>query len=117
MRSALEVSERVLDFENAALVDAVARSKLEAIHLRADDPDVLLNWALAAGVTQIVTSYVTRGPLWDWLEQAKPKLSEHGIILAEWQRDWDTAIWPYATAGFFKIRKQIPRILKEMVSA
>ena len=117
LRSALEVSERVLDFENAALMDAAARIGLETIHLRADDPDVLLNWALAAGVTQIVTSYVTRGPLWDWLEQAKPKLSEHGIIIAEWQRDWDAAIWPYATAGFFKVKKQVPDIIKKMLSA
>ena len=117
LRSALDVSERVTDFENAALMDSAARIGLEAIHLRADDPDVLLNWAVAAGVTQIVTSYVTRGPLWDWLEQAKPKLSLHGIIIAEWQRDWDAAIWPYATAGFFKVKKQVPSILKKMLSA
>tara|TARA_B100000780_G_scaffold67734_1_gene44810 strand:+ start:4167 stop:5387 length:1221 start_codon:yes stop_codon:yes gene_type:complete len=117
LRSALDVSERVLDFENSALIDTAARIGVTPIQLRADGPDVLLNWALAAGVTQIVTSYVTRGPLWDWLEQAKPRLSEHGIIIVELQRDWDAAIWPYATAGFFKVKKQVPGILKKMLSA
>jgi len=32
--------------------------------------------------------------------------------LAEWRRDWDATIWPYATAGFFKVKKQIPKFLR-----
>ncbi len=42
--------------------------------------------------------------------QATPSLAKHGISLCEWQRDWDAAIWPHATAGFFKVKQNIPRI-------
>jgi hypothetical protein len=39
------------------------------------------------------------------------------ITLCEWRRDWDTAIWPHATAGFFKVKQNIPRILEKALSA
>jgi len=32
--------------------------------------------------------------------------------LTEWRRDWDAMIWPHATAGFFKVKKQIPKFLR-----
>ncbi|MGB2468343.1 MAG: 1-deoxy-D-xylulose-5-phosphate synthase, partial [Candidatus Puniceispirillaceae bacterium] len=41
-------------------------------------------------------------------------LDAAGISLAEWRRDWDAMIWPYATAGFFKVKKQIPKFLREI---
>ncbi len=56
---------------------------------------------------------MTRGPLFDWLDEARPHLAAKGITLAEWRRDWDSAIWPHATAGFFKVKQAIPRILHE----
>jgi uncharacterized protein (TIGR00730 family) len=49
--------------------------------------------------------------LFDWMDQARPLLAARGITLAEWRRDWDSTIWPHATAGFFKVKQQIPRIL------
>jgi len=55
--------------------------------------------------------------LHDWLEEAAPSLARAGISLSEWQRDWDAAIWPHATAGFFKVRKNIPRILEQVLPA
>jgi deoxyribodipyrimidine photo-lyase len=45
------------------------------------------------------------------LDQAAPFLANAGIGFCEWRRDWDAAIWPHATAGFFKVRQAIPRIL------
>jgi deoxyribodipyrimidine photo-lyase len=43
-----------------------------------------------------------------------PSLEEAGIDLVEWRRDWDSAIWPHATAGFFKVKKQIPAIMEDI---
>ena len=114
LRSPLTVSDAVVQFEVAALSDAAARLGHQAASLRADHPDVLARWAAQAGVTQIVTPYVTRGPLHDWLQQATPLLAARGITLCEWRRDWDSAIWPHATAGFFKVKQQIPRLLETM---
>jgi deoxyribodipyrimidine photo-lyase len=114
LRSPLPVAVAVAQFEDAALADAAARAGVTAVAVRADHPEDLARWAVAAGVTQIVTPYVPRGPLHDWLAEAAPALATRGIVLAEWQRDWDTAIWPHATAGFFKVKQQIPRILQQM---
>jgi deoxyribodipyrimidine photo-lyase len=97
-----------------SLADTATRARVTAAALRADHPEVLARWAAGAGVTQIVTPYVPRGPLYDWLTRAVPVLAARGIVLAEWRRDWDSAIWPNATAGFFKVKQQIPRILHQM---
>ncbi|MBE0414213.1 FAD-binding domain-containing protein [Yoonia sp.] len=111
LRSTLPVADAVIAFETAALADAATRAGGAATTLTALDPDDLAEWAAQAGATQIATAYVTCGPLRDWLTQAAPTLKAHGISLCEWRRDWDSAIWPHATAGFFKVKKQIPQIL------
>lgn len=114
LRSRRSVADTVVQFEEAALADAAARVGFAAVGLRAEHPDVLARWAEGAGVTQIVTPYVPRGPLYDWMTEAAPFLNARGIVLSEWRRDWDGAIWPHATAGFFKVKQQIPRILQQM---
>lgn len=114
LRSPLAVAGAVVRFEHQALTDAAARAGQTVQMLRADHPDVLAKWARASGATQIATPYVTRGPLQDWMQQAAPYLARQGISLCEWRRDWDTAIWPHATAGFFKVKQQIPRLLEQM---
>lgn len=114
-RSPGPVSAAVVKFEDEALADAAARAGFDtALALRAEHPDGLARWAKAAGVKQIVTPYIPRGPLYDWLSEAKPALTTQGILLAEWRRDWDSAIWPHATAEFFKLKQRIPRILDEL---
>ena len=117
LRSPLPVSDLVLRFEAGALADAANRSGFAATAMRADDPASLAKWATNAGTTQIATPYITRGPLRDWLDGAAPALAKAGITLCEWRRDWDTAIWPHATAGFFKVKQNIPRILEKALSA
>lgn len=113
LRSPLPVSDLVLRFEADALADAAQRSGFAATAMRADDPASLAKWARSAGAMQIATPYITRGPLRDWLDEAAPALAKAGITLCEWRRDWDSAIWPHATAGFFKVKQNIPRILEQ----
>jgi deoxyribodipyrimidine photo-lyase len=129
LRSPLPLADAVARFEEGALADAAARAALsiaggaaggaaaELVRLRAGAPDTLAVWAAAAGATQIATPYVTRGPLRDWLDASAPALAARGIALCEWRRDWDGAIWPHATAGFFKVKKQIPDILEGIAPA
>ena len=84
------------------MADAVERLGTQATLMRAGVPSDLARWAKGLGAAQITTGFVPQGPLRDWLDQAAPALAEAGIALTEWQRDWDRAIWPHATAGFFK---------------
>ncbi|WP_392337576.1 FAD-binding domain-containing protein [Loktanella salsilacus] len=117
LRSPLPVADLVAQFEADALADAALRVKASPVLLHAADPAVLAKWAADAGATQIATPYITCGPLKDWLDDAAPSLAAQGIRFCEWRRDWDSAIWPHATAGFFKVRQQIPRILEQVLVA
>ena len=111
------MADAVLAFEAGALNDAAIRQNATPVRLTATDPECLANWAVDVGAKQIFTPFVTRGPLRDWLDQAELVLTKSGITLCEQRRDWDNAIWPHATAGFFKIRKHIPRIIDQTVLA
>lgn len=111
LRSSLPVGENVRAFEDAALVDAATRSGFEATPLQATSVDALSGLAVHRGVRQIVTPYVPEGPLRDWLRGNEPALAQAGMRFCELRRDWDTAVWPHATAGFFKVKQRIPEIL------
>lgn len=113
LRSPRPVGAMVDTFERAALADAARRLDVSPTQLTAQDPQDFSDWAVAGGAKQIFTPFVTRGPLRDWLTRAELILAQHCITLCERRRVWDDAIWPHATAGFFKVRKQIPRILEE----
>jgi deoxyribodipyrimidine photo-lyase len=117
LRSPLPVADMVAHFEADALADAALRVGASPVPLHAADPAALAKWAADAGATQIATPYITCGPLKDWLDDAAPSLAAQGIHFCEWRRDWDSAIWPHATAGFFKVRQQIPRILEQLLPA
>ena len=114
MRSDRDVSDAVIAFEHDALKDTVARNGWEAEFLNPHDPKALAAWAAKSGARQIATPFVTRGPLRDWLDAAAPALDGEGIVLAEWLRPWDEAVWPHATAGFFKVKQKIPKVLAEL---
>nr|WP_068109150.1 FAD-binding domain-containing protein [Tropicimonas marinistellae] len=114
LRSDRPVAAAVSAFEQEALDDSVQRSGLDARRLRAAQPPALADWATEAGVRQIVTPYVPEGPLRDHLLTQLPVLERRGISLCELRRDWDRAIWPHATAGFFKVKKRIPGILRTL---
>ena len=116
LRSPRLVAESVARFEADALADATARLSGAGLgvpvgSLQAARPESLVAWAAAQGITQLVTPYVPRGPLHDWLIDAAPHLAAQGIVLAEWRREWDEALWPHATAGFFKVKQRIPQLL------
>jgi len=117
LRSPRPVSDAVCRFEASALQDASARLDWRVDALCARDPADLGDWAKSANVQQIFTPYVACGPLRDWLDAALPGLAARGVTLVEQRRDWDSAIWPHATAGFFKVRKQIPQILEQTIGA
>lgn len=117
LRSDREVNPNVVSFEDGALSDTARRVFPEAVRLRAGDPKDLARWASKEGARQIVTGYVPEGPLRDWLNEAALELETQGITFAEWRRDWDEAIWPHATAGFFKVKQKIPRLLDQVQAA
>ncbi|MEM9581494.1 MAG: FAD-binding domain-containing protein [Pseudomonadota bacterium] len=114
LRSDRPVNEIVQAFESQALADMASRLDLTPDRLEARDPADLAKWASKAGAKQIATAFIPQGPLHDWMTAARPALDKANITLTEWQRDWDAALWPHATAGFFKVKKAIPQVLKDL---
>ena len=113
LRSPLAVSGAVVQFDQNALDDTAKRSGFEAIHIT---PDTLDDALKAAGAKQIITPYMTQGPLYDLLTKGQKQLSQQGVQLTELKREWDTLVWPHAKAGFFRVKKQIPAVLSALVS-
>jgi deoxyribodipyrimidine photo-lyase len=115
LRSVLTVADHVAAFEVGSLNNTAARAGFHADAITEHDPAALALWAAKAGARQIVTPYISQGPMQDFMAQATPSLAARGIALCEWRRDYDAALWPHATAGFFKVRQNIPDILAKTV--
>lgn len=113
LRSPRPVPDAIAELEHQALADTARRLDITPTWLPTDNVNNLVDWARACGVQQIVTPFIPRGPLQDWLDKARPALDAHHIRLCEWRRDWDERVWPHTRAGFFRLKKQLPRILDE----
>lgn len=113
LRSPLAVSDAVVQFDQNALDDTAKRLGFETIHITADTLEDALK---AAGVKQIITPYMTQGPLYDVLTKGRKQLVQQGVQLTELKREWDKLVWPHAKAGFFRVKKQIPAVLSALVS-
>lgn len=117
-RSPREVSASVIEFERGALADAAKRNKLTPVDFEATSSGNsvrgLIDFIIQSGAKQVVTVYLTQGPTRDLLEAHRSVLQVHGIRLSEWRRDWDTQIWPHASAGFFKVKQKIPDFLRQL---
>ena len=112
-RSPLVVSDAVVQFDQNTLDDTAARLGFETVHAK---PDSLVDALTGAGTKQIITPYVTQGPLYDLMTNAKKQLDQKDVRITELKREWDTLVWPHAKAGFFRVKKQIPSVLSALVS-
>ncbi|MEM6680028.1 MAG: FAD-binding domain-containing protein [Pseudomonadota bacterium] len=115
-RSYAPVSAPLIAFDRAALADATARAGAPAGPAFETGTKVtaLIDWARDAGAERIATGFLHTGWVRDWLDQARPALEKAGITLEERRRAWDEAFQPHATAGFFKVKKEIPQVLRQL---
>jgi len=98
----------VKHFALEALTDAAARAGAHfGVSVDTVTPDELVAWTRGSGVLQIVTAYAPVGPVADQLHQIEKELAVEGIGFARIVRQWDRALWPLATAGFFKLKSKL----------
>lgn len=99
-------------WDQIALADAASRA---ATHWQcpvgAGDVATL---ALQHGCTQVVTGFAAVGPVANTLEALREALAAQGIVLAEYQREWDRLCWPHCGKGFFNLKTEIPRLLETL---
>ena len=101
-RSPLEVSRKVRDFTDALATDAGERLPCDVAAITRDPAEVT---AWAKGFDAVVAPYAPVGP-------GRAALDRVEAEVARPIRDWDLAAWPFATAGYFKVKSRIPAILE-----
>lgn len=99
-------------FSAGALDDAAARA---AAHFGADCVAVsaadLPQWLAGQGLSTLVTSQAPVGLIAWQLREVEQRLVASGAELLQLRREWDDQLWPLATAGFFKLKSKLPRVI------
>jgi|AntRauTorckE6833_2_1112554.scaffolds.fasta_scaffold08641_1 deoxyribodipyrimidine photo-lyase len=99
----LETTPLVSGFLSGAVNDTLNRT--HGTRLGEPFESSLNDWISAEKLDAIVISRPTVGPTKDFLKtQNLPKNIHHFV------RSWDRLLWPHATAGFFKLKKALPKI-------
>ncbi len=102
-------------FSTGAIADGMARA---AQHFGAEaeliEADAVIGWAKKAGIAEIVTGYAPTGLMAQQLERLRIALGKEGIRLIPLRREWDSNVWPAATAGFFKVKAKIPVLISHL---
>lgn len=103
-------------FKAAALADAGKRFEqatgLKVVHL--SSPDAIPAWFAGSGADQLITAYLPCGETRTALAGAFASVEASVGQMAHIVREWDSTIWPHATAGFFKVKKKIPSVLRRL---
>ena len=118
-RSSLPVSEKAREFGAGAVASALHRIADEygistEQPLPDSWPDSLATWAAKNDLDVVATAYAPIGPVADQLKIAESRLKLDGRTLVQRVSPYDALVWPYATGGFFKLKKQIPYFLESM---
>lgn len=101
-------------FNAGALDDALARAASAFAAPTAPaplNPTDLVGWVKAHGVREVVTPYAPVGLVAWRLEAQERALAADGIRLTRLRRAFDARAWPHATAGFFRFKAHIPRLI------
>ncbi|MEM6290130.1 MAG: FAD-binding domain-containing protein [Myxococcota bacterium] len=104
-------------FDVAALDDGLHRAARQAgldAHRLPDGErwlDAVVAWAREASLDRVVTMAPHVGTWEPALERLGSALRHHDIALAHGHRDWDRMLYPHATRGFFKLKKQLPAVI------
>ncbi len=109
-RSPLPMGDRVTQFADDLATDTAHRAADrfgDATRLKAPD---IATWAQDLGATVIALPFAPVGPNADVADQ----LRQGPLPVVELKRPYDDACWPYATAGFFKFKEKIPRLVTDL---
>ncbi|MCU0837354.1 MAG: deoxyribodipyrimidine photolyase [Rhodospirillales bacterium] len=118
-RSPLPSGALAASFSRGAVVDALdrvaaaSRCPTEVLPETTSSSDVVA-WAKSAGIRSVLTPYAPIGPAAEWLQSLAGLLSAEGISLVRIRRDWDDALWPHATKGFFSFKEKVPSVLRQL---
>ncbi|MEY2907340.1 MAG: hypothetical protein RLZZ408_1811 [Verrucomicrobiota bacterium] len=67
------------------------------------------------GTSTVSMMGATVGPTRQIMDPLLSLLKQEGVSVRRLRRDWDDALWPHATHGFFRFKEQIPIVLRQFV--
>lgn len=111
-RSPLKVNPKLTESVKSALIDCETRLRAGLPDgtpcLLSDDPESDLPKLLAqTGAKQVITPHAPCGWMADRLARLEASLARYGTPLVQITRDFDRALWPAATHGFFRFREAV----------
>jgi deoxyribodipyrimidine photo-lyase len=111
-RTPLNVAENVRVFTEGGLQDTGERFA-DKLGMTPEilDVDALAQVAADLECDQVAANYAPVGPANDTLKKLDKALKGKGIALTQEMPDYDAQAWPYATAGFFKFKTNIPKLI------
>ncbi|MEM9974431.1 MAG: FAD-binding domain-containing protein [Pseudomonadota bacterium] len=114
-RSPLMVSDAVSAFTEGAIADCLARfgGRLGDVAGPSTDFAEAEAWARKGGFEQIVVPYAPVGPASEAVS-ALTRALVGDIPVRRVMRPYDAMCWPFATAGFFKFKEKIPRLIGDL---
>jgi len=102
-------------FAHGATDDAVMRAaRVFSVPSESLQANRIRGWARSLGVSEVAAPVAPVGRAASALGQVSMELESEGIRLVQLRRDFDQRAWPHATAGFFRFREQIPRLVAEL---
>lgn len=119
------VSDKVSDFTGRCINSTISDPMVAAENITCTDAEGIdesarriVEWARDEKLQSVVWAYAPTGPAADVLNAVavRESLRECGISSTSVQKRWDSIVWPHAGKGFFALKKQIPKILKEIYS-
>ena len=111
----VDLSPQVVAFRTALMQDAAAAaaaySEAPCATLAERSAQHLIDWARSEGLDAVVMAAPPVGPTRDFWLSVMHELNAAGLDTHTVTRRYDQLVWPHATAGFFKLKKKIPKIL------
>jgi deoxyribodipyrimidine photo-lyase len=101
--SVLETTSLVSNFLNGAVNDVLLEN--QGTFLTGDLSSALRDWITSEKLDSIVVSLPTVGPTKDFLSTC-----DLPAEMITFVRSWDRLLWPHASAGFFKLKKALPKL-------
>lgn len=108
--SPLSVSPTLHRFKTSLMQDTTSRwsDTLGEVTHGLTSADAIDAWAKSYDAEQLVTAYAPVGPTAQVLHDVQ------SVPVIKPIRRYDQAAWPFATAGFFKFKAKIPKLLGEL---
>jgi len=111
------LTAKVASFRKGVLAESVEGRLGNDLASTLKSPREIVEWAESTNLRKIYTPFAPAGPVAVALDRLKSDLKRSDVALHRLVRPYDKAVWPHASKGFFKLNKQIPKILSVLAGA